>query len=56
MRIEMCREECYDLSNLQAAGEQLSPKNSIFLYLRNIFEKRFNNCSLHISRKLARQY
>ena len=27
MRIERCRENCYDLSNLQAAGEQLSQKN-----------------------------
>ena len=26
MRIEMCREDCYDLSNLQAAGERLSKK------------------------------
>ena len=26
MRIERCREDCYDLSNLQAAGEQLSHK------------------------------
>ena len=24
MRIERCREDCYDLSNLQAAGEQIS--------------------------------
>ena len=24
MRIERCREDCYDLSNLQAAEEQLS--------------------------------
>ena len=23
MRIERCREDCYDLDNLQAAGEQL---------------------------------
>ena len=23
MRIESCREDCYDLSNLHAAGEQL---------------------------------
>ena len=28
MRIERCREDCYDLSNLQAAGEQLSPEFS----------------------------
>ena len=28
MRIERCREDCYDLSNLQAAGEQLSQKLS----------------------------
>ena len=28
MRIERCREYCYDLGNLQAAGEQLSQKNS----------------------------
>ena len=27
MRIERCSEDCYDLSNLQAAGEQLSKKN-----------------------------
>ena len=26
MRIERCREDCYDLSNPQAAGEQLFPK------------------------------
>ena len=26
MRIERCREDCYDLGNLQAAGEQLSHK------------------------------
>ena len=26
MRIERCSEDCYDLSNLQAAGEQLSKK------------------------------
>ena len=26
MQIERCREDCYKLSNLQAAGEQLSPK------------------------------
>ena len=26
MQIERCREDCYDLSNLQAAGEQLSTK------------------------------
>ena len=26
MWIERCREDCYDLSNLQAAGEQLSQK------------------------------
>ena len=26
MWIEMCREDCYDLSNLLAAGEQLSHK------------------------------
>ena len=26
MRIERWREDCYDLSNLQAAGEQLSQK------------------------------
>ena len=26
MRIERCREDCYDLSNLQAAGEQLSQR------------------------------
>ena len=26
MRIERCREDCYDLGNLQVAGEQLSPK------------------------------
>ena len=24
MRIERCREDCYDLSNLQAAGEHIS--------------------------------
>ena len=24
MRIERCREDCYDLCNLQAPGEQLS--------------------------------
>ena len=24
MRIERCREDCYDLGDLQAAGEQLS--------------------------------
>ena len=24
MRIERCRDDCYDVSNLQAAGEQLS--------------------------------
>ena len=24
MRIERCREDCYDLSNLQAAGDKLS--------------------------------
>ena len=28
MRIERCREDCYDLSNLQAAEEQLSEKCS----------------------------
>ena len=27
MRIEKCREYCYDLSNPQAVGEQLSLKN-----------------------------
>ena len=27
VRIERCREDCYGLSNLQAAGEQLSPKS-----------------------------
>ena len=50
MQIERCREDCYDLSNLQGAGEQLTIKNSgskinltqvynfpICLYLRNIF-------------------
>ena len=26
MQIERCREDCYDLSNLQAAGEKLSHK------------------------------
>ena len=26
IRIERCREDCYDLSNLQAAGEQLCQK------------------------------
>ena len=26
IRIERCREDCYDLGSLQAAGEQLSPK------------------------------
>ena len=26
MWIERCREDCYDLSNLHAAGEQLSQK------------------------------
>ena len=26
LRIERCREECHDQSNLQVAGEQLSPK------------------------------
>ena len=26
MRIERCKEDCYDLCNLQAAGEQLSLK------------------------------
>ena len=26
MQIERCREDCYDLSNLQAAVEQLSKK------------------------------
>ena len=26
MRIERCREDCYDLSNLQAAGEQILSK------------------------------
>ena len=26
MRIERCREDCYDLSNLQSAGEQVSHK------------------------------
>ena len=25
MRIEKCREDCYDLSNLLVAGEQFSP-------------------------------
>ena len=25
IQIERCREDCYDLTNLQAAGEQLSP-------------------------------
>ena len=25
IRIERCREDCYDLINLQAAGEQLAP-------------------------------
>ena len=28
MRIKRCREDCYDLSNLQAAEEQLSQKIS----------------------------
>ena len=28
MRIERCREDCYDLSNLQAALEQLSQQFS----------------------------
>ena len=28
MRIKRCREDFYDLSYLQAAGEQLSPKFS----------------------------
>ena len=28
MRIERCREDCYDLSNLEAAGEQISTKFS----------------------------
>ena len=28
MRIERCREDCYDLSNLQPAGKQLSQKIS----------------------------
>ena len=28
MRIERCRENCYDISNLQSAGKQLSPKFS----------------------------
>ena len=28
MRIEKCREDCYDLGNLQAAGEKLSKKLS----------------------------
>ena len=31
MQIERCREDCYDLSNLQAAGEQLSHKFDIGL-------------------------
>ena len=56
-------------SNLQTAEEQLSQKNlqmkdkfdtglnfNICLYLRNIFRQRFNNSSLHSSRKLSRQY
>ena len=50
IRIERCRKECYDLSNLQAAGEQLSKEVlrlkinfiqvynfQICLYQRNIF-------------------
>ena len=69
MRIERCREDCYDLSNQQAAGEQLSQKISrrkitfthfkscqICLYLRKFLYQRFNNDSLHIDRKLFRQY
>ena len=52
MRIERCREDCYDLGNLKATGEQLSQKISrwrinlaqvynfpICLYLKNIFSK-----------------
>ena len=52
MRIERCREDCCDLCNLQAAGEQLSPKFwrlminltqvynfPICLYSGNIFSK-----------------
>ena len=27
MRIERCREDCYDLGNLQAAGEELFHKS-----------------------------
>ena len=69
MRIERCREDCYDLSILQATVEQLSHKFlrwkinltqvyyfPICLYLRNISWQRSKNGSLHTSRKLARQY
>ena len=35
MWIEMCRENCYDLSNLQAAGEQLSQKK---LWMKDKFD------------------
>ena len=69
MQIERCREDCYDLSNLQAAGEQLYKKNFrqkinltqvynflICFYLKNIFWQRSSNSSLHISRILARNW
>ena len=35
IRIERCRKDCYDISNLQAAGEQLSHK---FRDERSIFQ------------------
>ena len=34
MRIERCREDCYDLINLQAAGEQDSQKISYFISIK----------------------
>ena len=68
MRIERRRGGCCDLSKLQAAGAQISPTFSrweinltqfynypICVYLKNIFWQSRNNCSLHISQKLARQ-
>ena len=64
MQIERCREDCYDLSNLQAAGEELSQIFSrckinlkqanncqICLYVKFFWGQRLNNSSLHISRK-----
>ena len=49
MRIESCREDYYDLSNLQAAGELLSPLYVVVVLVTVLVSLQVTSCLSRIS-------